>query len=93
MSKPQKPVGQVVADENGNRSWVWQSEDGVDTARVRALAEDLSLDKAAPGQAIPTLDPYNQDSLRTKEPKRRTLDDMRRLSEQIKNAKQWKGKD
>jgi hypothetical protein len=93
MSKPQKPVGQVVIDEHGSRTWVWRGDEGVDTAQVRALGEGLSLDNTPPGGAPLALDPYNQIPVPGKAPKRRTLDDMRQLNEQIKKAKCWKRED
>jgi len=93
MSKVRKPTGRVVTAEDGSRSWVWHGDSETDTAQVRALGEGLSLDSTPSGQAAPTLDPYNQSAIRKKDAKRRSLDDMRRLSEQIKNAKRWKRED
>jgi hypothetical protein len=94
MSKTHKkstPAGGAISDDKGNRSWVWKGEE-LDTARVRALGEELSLDGAPPpGLGPPALDPYNRVTAPGEAPpKRRTLDDMRKLSEQIKKAKQWK---
>ena len=102
MSKvpPRKPQGRSVTDENGNRTWTWHTED-IDTKTVRALGEGLSLDgpEEKPGQGE-GLNPYDrihagktlpQPGLPEKPaPRRRTLDDMRRLSEQIKRTKNWK---
>lgn len=92
MAKTPKPSGQAVADEKGNRSWKWAGEDNPDTARVRALGEDLSLE--SPTQGVPALDPYNRGGAAAdpmaKPAKRRTLDDMRKLSEHIKQTRIWK---
>lgn len=100
MSKthPRKPQGHSVTDADGNRKWTWHTED-VDTKTVRALGEDLSLDTPdeKPGNG---LNPYDQTrpvtppqpppgSPEAAAPRRRTLDDMRRLSEQIKQTKHW----
>jgi hypothetical protein len=91
MSKVRKPAGRAISDENGNRSWQWQDAEELDTARVRALGEELSLDSAAPGQDPPPLDPYNRNPAPGEpRPKRRTLDDMRKLSEEIRKTKHWK---
>jgi hypothetical protein len=97
MSKtpPRKLTGRSVVDENGNRSWVWHTDSDVETASVRALGEDLSLDTSPHGDAPPSLNPYDRTPARvspkeTTDSKRRTLDDMRRLSEEIKKAKYWK---
>jgi hypothetical protein len=94
MAKTPKPIGRAVVDENGNRAWKWANQDNMDTARVRALGEDLSLE--TPTQGVPALDPYNRgapaagpEAKPAKPEKRRTLDDMRKLSEQIKRTKIW----
>ena len=59
----------------------------VDTARVRALWEGLLLDEPLPQKA--DLNPCNQPISQGKErPKGRTLDDMRRLNEEIKRKRE-----
>jgi len=97
MSKKRdaKISGRAVADEKGNQKWVWQSAEAgdVDTAVVRALGEGLTLDGSIPGASSPGGGSNPYDSSRSlaadKEPaKRRTLDDMRKLSEAIKRSKQ-----
>jgi hypothetical protein len=95
MSKTRKPTGKAVTDEKGNRSWTWTDEDTMDTAQVRSLGEGLSLETGSPADGLPALDPYNSRSSSPADPpskpaKRRTLDDMRRLSEHIKQTKIWK---
>ncbi len=90
---PRKLKGRPVADENGNKTWTWQSEETVDTAKVRALGEELSLDSSPPNKQPASRNPYDRglpDPPLQDAPKRRTLDDMRRLSEHIKKSKHWK---
>ena len=91
MSKapPRKPAGRPVTD--GNQTWQWQVDEKIDTALVRALGEDLSLESSA--NAAPTCDPYDRSSTAQSAQdgaERRTLDDMRHLSKKIKNTKYWK---
>ena len=85
MSKPPpKPKGSPATDERGNSTWKWDGESGthVETALVRALGEGLSLEP--PPQNV-DLDPYSQSTSHGKEkPKGRSLDDMRRLNEEMK---------
>lgn len=85
MSKPPpRPKGRPATDERGNSSWKWDGGSGahVETALVRALGEGLSLE--APPQNV-DLDPYSQSTSHGKEkPKGRSLDDMRRLNEEMK---------
>jgi len=98
MSKKEGPKisGRAVADEKGNQKWIWQSAEtgDVDTAVVRALGEGLTLDGSTPGDAASVgggSNPYDssRSSAADKErAKRRTLDDMRKLSEAIKRSKQ-----
>jgi hypothetical protein len=88
---PRKLNGRPVVDENGNRTWTWQND--VDTASVRALGEELSLDDSPLDKRPPSQNPYDRAASPKPEkdqPKRRTLDDMRRLSDQIKRSKSWK---
>jgi hypothetical protein len=83
MSKPRKSLsGRPVTDERGNCTWEWK----IDTARIRALADGVSLDEPP---VVGSADPYNLTSETThaaqpQTAKRRSLDDMRRLSEEIK---------
>lgn len=94
MSKkpPNKMSGRAVADEKGNRKWVWDSgQKDIDTTVVKALGEGLSLqDGPIPGS--PTqggANPYDRAQPAAGDAtKRRTLDDMRKLSEAIKRSKQ-----
>jgi len=92
MSKPtsKKPAGRPITDEKGNRAWQWQPDVTVDTSVVRTLGEGLSL--ASPPAAPESCNPYDSAAVNAPSPvkrKRRTLDDMRRLSEKIKRSKHW----
>jgi hypothetical protein len=93
MSKkmPSKLSGRAVADEKGNQKWVWDSEgDTVDTAVIRSLGEGLSLEAPAAPVKTQGSNPYERANMTPGDEvatKRRTLDDMRRLSESIKSKK------
>jgi len=71
--KPDDPTGRVVIDDRGRAVW----KTSLDTAQLKALAQPLSLEGEEPAAGA--------------EPgeKRRTLDDMRKLSEEIKASKVW----
>ena len=88
-----KPTGRPVNDENGNRVWKWgNGESDVETATVRALAAELEFDTTAQNPHAQGSNPYDQTNPASKpvdSPKRRSLDDMRQLSEKIKKSKQW----
>ena len=85
MSKPPpRPKGRPATDERGNSTWKWdgEGEARVETALIRALGEGLSLEP--PPQNV-DLDPYSQSTSPGKETtKGRSLDDMRRLNEEMK---------
>jgi FHA domain len=85
MSKPRKKLkGRPATDDRGNATWKWggESETKIETTQVRALAEGLSLEP--PAQKVEP-DPYNQSTSQGKEGTRgRSLDDMRRLNEEMK---------
>ena len=93
MSKkiPSKLSGRAVADEKGNQKWVWDSEaENVDTAVIRALGEELTLEEPAAPAKTHGSNPYDRGNMTPgdKAPaKRRTLDDMRKLNESIKRNK------
>lgn len=93
-SQPQLPAGRIAFDDRGNAVWEWRTDTGafsadVDTLRVKALQEAPGVqlgDTPGPTGVNPysTADtPQNVDS---KAP-RRTLNDMRKLSEEIKSAR------
>ncbi len=81
--------GRWAFDDRGNRTWEWEVRPGefnttIDTARVKALTPvDLGVAEKQQEQAF---NPYDTGSFQ-KAPKRRTLDDMRRLNEQIKRSR------
>ena len=93
-SKPvQKPRGRRPVSKDGDDStWEWTVEDGLDTDHLKALAEGLAIKETPREQNQPEaagLDPYNKGAEAVISPadaraKRRTLDDMRRLSDEIK---------
>jgi len=71
-------------DDRGYAVWKFEgeAEQEVETRNVQALAEGLSLEGPAPKEDP---DPYNQTLAQGKEKtRRRSLDDMRRLNEQMK---------
>jgi len=90
----QQPTGRIAFDDRGNAVWEWRTDTGtfscdVDTLRVKALQEASGVQLGdVPG---PTgVDPYSTadipQNVERKVP-RRTLNDMRRLSEEIKRAR------
>lgn len=84
MSKPPKKLrGRPTTDEKGNATWKWVGEGGtVETDVIKSLGEGLSLESAPQKENV---DPYSQSPLQDKEkPKGRSLDDMRRLDEEMK---------
>jgi FHA domain len=85
MSKPPRKLkGRPATDERGNATWKWggESETEIETTQVKALAEGLSLEPP-PEKGHP--DPYNQSTSQGKAATRgRSLDDMRRLNEEMK---------
>ena len=97
---PQHPSGRIAFDDRGRAVWEWRTATGeykadVDTKTVRALQDSSDVKLAGGAQTSPpNLDPYSTaDRARTgsgdKAP-RRTLDDMRKLSEEIKRARGMK---
>lgn len=86
-----KSSGRVEFDDRGNAKWEWHdvtgpSEDDIDTQRLETIGADLSVE----GEHVPdsslTHDPYNRPAhpgASQLGPKKRTLDDLRRLSEEI----------
>lgn len=91
--------GRVAFDERGCAIWEWRTEDDqfardIETARFKALQDD-ALTLANTGEQVAPQFGFNPyDTGRGMQPtgRRRSLDDMRALNEQIK-AKQRASKD
>jgi hypothetical protein len=98
-------TGRIAFDDRGNAVWQWRSDTGsfksdIDTRKVRALQEattaqlGVEAQVAAPAAPLrPSNDPYStadSHALLAKKAPRRTLDDMRKLSEEIKRARALK---
>ena len=98
--KPRKPSGRIAFDERGNATWEWQGETGqfdrdIDTQRLKTLGSDLSCDGDELHDPAPPHDPYNSSALPADaqpRPRKRSLDDLRRLSEEIKAAREKQGR-
>lgn len=78
------PAGRVTFDKQGNAVWQPFTEVNSDETLINLLRiDELSVDD--PAGALTGFDPYGGGQ----EPreKRRTIDDMRKLSEQIKNQR------
>ena len=93
-----EPTGRITFDERGNATWEWRTDTGtfsreIDTQRLKALQESTSahLQPDASPASVSGMDPYSSADRSTPpdEPAapRRTLNDMRELSEQIKRAR------
>ncbi|MDA8348345.1 MAG: hypothetical protein M0038_06015 [Pseudomonadota bacterium] len=93
-----KPSGRVVFDDRGNASWDWHGEtdglDGeIDTQKLKRIGADLGCEDEQVPDGGPNHDPYNRTVPRQSDPsgpKRRSLDDLRKLSEEIKASRNWK---
>lgn len=92
----QPVTGRVAQDERGNAVWEIKTESGrfrQDIDTQRALHALYSNELSANAEAL-SCNPYNSVGAQylDKRPteRRRTLDDLRRLSEHIKQSKQWK---
>jgi len=89
--------GRVTHDDRGQPVWEWRVDTGVfsrdvDTKQVRQLQEDASVKLGQePAPQIEGFDPYSTATSAAKPEKpRRTLDDMRKLSEEIKRKRELK---
>lgn len=102
MSKPRvTSTGRVVFDDRGQSVWEWRVDDhfekDVDTARLRTL-QDTSvlevLEDGDPAKAAAKPESSYFDAGPKDDPaagRRRSLDDMRRLSEEIKKKRAGSG--
>jgi hypothetical protein len=92
---PNKPSGRPVSDDRGNASWEWSADGELDAAGLEALTEGMAMEEGKPDEGqgkSAALDPYNQGTgtaapAPETDSKARTLDDMRRLSEEIKRRR------
>jgi hypothetical protein len=100
MSKQPKqtPTGRIAFNDRGQAVWEWLTEDGtyksdVDTRQVKALQDSADVKLGDAPTPPPASNPYSTaDAPRAADKKapRRTLDDMRKLSEEIKRARDGK---
>jgi hypothetical protein len=95
--KPDPQSGRVAYDDRGQPVWEWRVGTGefsrdVDTKQVRQLQEDASAELGKePAPRVEGFDPYSTaTSPGLSEKPRRTLDDMRKLSEEIKRNRERK---
>jgi hypothetical protein len=94
--EPEPKSGRVAFDERGMPTWEWRVDTGtfsrdIDTQRIRQLQEDAAV--ILQDEPVPTLgvDPYSVATpVAPQTTSRRTLDDMRKLSEEIKLKRQGK---
>ena len=99
--KPRKPSGRVAFDQKGNATWEWQRETGryaddIDTQELKTIGADLRCEGDHVPNSSPLHDPYDRPALpdsRQPHPHKRTLDDLRRLSEEIKAAREKKDRE
>jgi hypothetical protein len=98
----QPPLGRIAFDDRGKAVWEWRTETGtfkadIDTQQVRALQESTNVSLGETPPPAPSDNPYDtgdnpystgdKRDLIAKRAPRRTLDDMRKLSEEIKRAR------
>jgi hypothetical protein len=88
--------GRVAFDERGMPTWEWRVDTGtfsrdIDTQRLRQLQEEAAVTLEEKPAPPPGVDPYSlAPPVAPQKTPRRTLDDMRKLSEQIKLKRQVK---
>ena len=97
MSKdPDPKSGRVAFDERGRSTWEWRVDTGtfsrdVDTQRLKQLQEEAGVTLKDEPVPTPGVDPYSVTTpVAPQKTPRRTLDDMRKLSEEIKRTRQGK---
>jgi hypothetical protein len=95
--KPDPKSGRVAYDDRGQPVWEWRVDTGVfsrdvDTKRMLQIQEDASVElQDEPAPRAVGFDPYSTaTTLEQPRKARRTLDDMRKLSEEIKKNRQRK---
>src|ERR1700733_10432861 len=92
--EPDSKSGRVAFDDRGRSTWEWRVDTGtfsrdIDTQQLEQLQEEAAVtlkDEPAPSAGV---DPYSVTTpvVPQKTP-RRSLDDMRKLSEEIKRSRQ-----
>lgn len=94
---PRHPPGRITFDDHGYAHWEWRTDTGtfkpdIDTQKVRVLQHSTNKKPDGMETSAPSGDPYRTaDAPRVPEKApRRTLDDMRKLSEEIKRARALK---
>jgi hypothetical protein len=97
MSKdPDPKSGRVAFDERGRATWEWRIDTGtfsrdIDTKRLRQLQEEAAATLKEDVPPNDGVDPYSVNvPLAPQKSPRRTLDDMRKLSEEIMRSRQRK---
>jgi hypothetical protein len=97
MAKGSGPKsGRVAFDERGRSTWEWRVDTGtfsreIDTQRLRQLQEEAAVTLEEEPVPPPGVDPYSVTTpVAPQKTPRRTLDDMRKLSEEIKLKRQVK---
>ncbi len=92
--KPDPKSGRVAFDDRGQPVWEWRIDEDVfsrdvDTKRMRQLQESaVKLLEDEPAPRPEGFDPYSATIPSGSPPKpRRTLDDMRKLSDEIKRKR------
>ena len=95
--KPDPESGRVAYDDRGQPVWEWRVDTGVfsrdvDARRMRQIQDDASVKlRDEPAPCAVGFDPYSTATAQAQPKKaRRTLDDMRKLSEEIKKNRQRK---
>jgi hypothetical protein len=91
---PDPKSGRVSFDDRGKSKWEWRKDNGtfsseIDTKQMRQIQEEVQVTLKEEPEAPVGFDPYS--TAAPAEPKkapRRTLDDMRKLSEEIKRKRQ-----
>lgn len=87
---PDPQSGRVVFNDRGSPEWEWRLDTGtfsreIDTQRLKQLQEEAAMALQDKPVQPPGCDPYSTTaSPAPQKTPRRTLDDMRKLSEEIK---------
>ena len=93
--KPDPKSGRVAFDERGRPTWEWRVDTDkfsrdIDTQRLKQLQEEAAVTLKDEPVLPAGIDPYSATTPVAPQKPRRTLDDMRILSEEIKRRRQGK---